>query len=141
MGWQRNVRMLAAALKGRDASEIMAAMARNGRETIHALLQTPEMQPFIKEIIEKVLDVIQQHWSPRQAVFLMAEVHTSRSEFDTLRHLLSFIYNPETDRFEHIPVWVNPHDEGHSLDLPTLVSRVACRARRSAPRSTVRPTA
>ena len=121
MLYQRNVRFVAAALKDRDPLVIAAAADRNGQ--IDALLQTAQLQPKIKEVIGTVLSVIQDHWSARMAVILMAEVHTSRSEFDTLRHLLSFIYDRDQDTYGRIKAWINPHNERDFLYVPVLTAR------------------
>eukprot|EP00966_Prymnesium_polylepis_P212410 4920496-Prymnesium_polylepis.1 len=53
----------------------------------------------------------------------MSEVHTSRSEFDTLRHLLSFVYDADKDIYERISVWANAADENDTLAMPTLAGR------------------
>ena len=57
------------------------------------------------------------------AVILMAEVHTSRSEFDTLRHLLSFIYDRDADMYQRIIAWANPHNSSDILYVPALSAR------------------
>eukprot|EP00966_Prymnesium_polylepis_P038214 886061-Prymnesium_polylepis.1 len=44
---------------------------------------------------------------------------------DTLRHLLSFIYDHDRDLYERIVVWTNPADESDTLSAPTLASRYA----------------
>ena len=62
----------------------------------------------------------------------MAEVHTSRSEFDTLRRLLSFIYNAASDKYEPIKVWENPFNERDFLVSPALTSRVLRERERTA---------
>ena len=77
----------------------------------------------IKRIVQKVMDEIQKRWSPRHALFVMSEVHTSRSEFDDLRHLLSYVYNRDKDTFELIKAWVNPWDDSDAVDFATLASR------------------
>ena len=70
-----------------------------------------------------MLTIIQKHWSARMAVILMAEVHTSRSEFDTLRHLLSFVYNRDKDMYERIIAWTNPNNPKDILYVPRLAAR------------------
>eukprot|EP00966_Prymnesium_polylepis_P324115 7380203-Prymnesium_polylepis.1 len=69
--WNRNVRFLAAAMEGRDLEAIAAALGRN--EQISGLLQTKLFSRDVKDIISDVLNVIQDHWSARHAVFLMSE--------------------------------------------------------------------
>lgn len=53
----------------------------------------------------------------------MQEVHTSRSEYDGLRHLLSYTYNRGNDAYERIKVWQNPWTKADSLFAPTLAAR------------------
>eukprot|EP00966_Prymnesium_polylepis_P254098 5872156-Prymnesium_polylepis.2 len=127
--WNRNVRFLAAAMEGRNSEAIAAAHGRN--EQIGTLLTTKLFSRDIKEVISDVLQIIQDHWSARHAVFLMSEVHLSRSEMDTLRHLLSFIYDHGKDVYERIVVWTNPADENDTLKAPTLASRYALEKERA----------
>lgn len=75
---------------------------------------------------------MQRHWGARHAVILMQEVHISRSEFDSLRHLLSFVYDRKCDVFNRIPVWVNPFNEKDVLYVPTLSARHARERERQA---------
>ena len=119
--YRDQVRHVAAVCKGRNPVVIANALRRNGQ--IEAVMATPPFQPALKTKIEGVLKVIQEHWSPRHALFVMSEVHTSRSEFDTLRHLLSFVYNRSKDIYEKLVVWVNPHDPADTLASPTVASR------------------
>ena len=49
--------------------------------------------PIVKAIVREAIDKIQERWNARHALFVMSEVHTSRQEFDDLRHLLSFKYD------------------------------------------------
>lgn len=117
----RNVSFLAGALTGRSAPAIAAALKRN--EQVGSLFQTKAFQPFIKEEVSAVLSRIQNHWGPRHAVILMQEVHTSRSEFDSLRHLLSFQYNRENDVYERKALWKNPFNPHDQLFAPVLAAR------------------
>jgi hypothetical protein len=100
--YNRNVRFIAAATRGRDPAAVAAALARN--DALDGLLQTKSVQPHLKALVGDVLRIIQDHWSARLGVILMSEVHTSRSEYDTLRHLLSFIYDHDKDLYERIIV-------------------------------------
>lgn len=116
-----NVQFLIGALEHRAPSVIAAALARLG--LIRALFKTKEFQPVIQQTIKDVLQVIQHHWSARMAVILMQEVHTSRSEFDALRHLLSFVYDRTEDVYKRIKVWVDPYDCNKVEYVPTLTAR------------------
>lgn len=116
-----NVQFVAAALRDRHPSVIAAALRRNNQ--MEPLFGTKEFQPLVKQTLRTCLDVLQCHWSARHAVILMSEVHTSRPEFDALRHLLSFMYNRGSDKFERITVWSNPTDPTDKLFAPTLATR------------------
>lgn len=116
-----NVQFVVAALRDRHPAVIAAALCRNNQ--VDALLGTRELQPMVKHKVRNSLDVLQQHWSARHAVILMSEVHTSRPEFDALRHLLSFVYDRGRDTYERIPVWQNPLDPKDKLFAPTLAAR------------------
>lgn len=66
---------------------------------------------------------MQGHWGARHAVILMQEVHTSRSEFDALRHLLSYTYDREDDVYRKLCVWRNPWNMNDVVLAPTLTAR------------------
>lgn len=117
----RNVQFVSAALDGRDPRVIASSLHRNGQ--LGALLEQRLLQPFLKKLIGGALSVMQNHWSARHAVILMQEVHTSRSEFDSLRHLLSFKYSRAADSYQPIKVWVNKFDSSDTLSAPTLAAR------------------
>lgn len=116
-----NVQFLSGALLNRAPAAIATALARNGQ--IEPLSKTKEFQPIIKEAIKDAMGVLQRHWSPRMSVILMQEVHTSRSEFDALRHLLSFVYNRDEDMYFRIKVWTNPWNSKEVEYAPTLTAR------------------
>lgn len=118
--WE-NVQFVTAALADRHPSVVAVALAKN--QQISGLLQTKELQPAMKESIAAVLQRVQQHWGPRHAVILMQEIHSSRSEFDALRHLLSYKYDREKDMYQRISVWTNPWKENDVLYAPTLAAR------------------
>lgn len=119
--YQRNVQCVAALLGSRTVAVVAAALKRCSM--ISQLLQTKEFQPLLRDQMKTVLSRIQSHWSPRQAVMLMLEVHTSRDEFDALRHLLSFTYDRQSDSYQKISVWSNPFDRNDCLLMPTLAGR------------------
>jgi hypothetical protein len=127
--WSRNVRFMAAATRGRDPAALAAALARN--EALDGLLRAKSVQQHVKVLIGDVLRVIEEHWSARLSVILMSEAHLSRSEYDALRHLLSFIYDDDKDLYERIIVWVNPCDERDTLKAPALASRYATEKERA----------
>lgn len=119
--FSRNVQFVSAALAGRDPRVIASSLQRNGQ--LATLLDQRILQPFVKKMIASALSILQKHWSARHAVILMQEVHTSRSEFDALRHLLSFTYSREDDSYRPIKVWTNKFDQSDALCVPTLAAR------------------
>ena len=120
---------MAVVIAGRDPAALAAAVVRN--EELDGLLKAKSVQPHVKALIGDVLHVIQDHWSARLSVILMSEVHTSRSEYDTLRHLLSFIYYHDHDLYKRIVVWTNPADERDTIKAPSLASRYATEKERA----------
>ena len=53
----------------------------------------------------------------------IAWLELSDSKMETLRHLLSHVYDPETDHFVPIRVWENPEDNTDFVLTATLASR------------------
>lgn len=117
----RNMNLVRSVVKDRDPCVV--AVALKHAEMISSLVQTAEFQPYIKAAIAKALCVIQNHWSSRHSIVLQAEVHTSRSEYDSLRHLLSFTYDTQHDMYKKVRVWTNPFNEADQLLAPTIASR------------------
>ena len=50
-------------------------------------------------------------------------MHLSRSKMDDLRHLLSFVFDPESDSYRRITVWQNSRNSDDSIGMPCLVGR------------------
>ena len=76
------MRFVTSALDGRDLDVITTALRKN--DQLDALFAAKDVQPYIKAEVVRAIEALQRHWSARQAVHIMAEVHTSRSEFDAL---------------------------------------------------------
>jgi hypothetical protein len=55
-------------------------------------------------IVQEAMDKWQLHWSARHALHVWDKLDLSRSQFENLRHLLSFIFSPQTNRYEPIKV-------------------------------------
>ena len=111
---QLSVRHMAAVLKGRGEGEninlVADALQRTGY--LERLLEEAHrVQPNLKKVAKGVVDKSQDHWTARHAVHVWDRLELSRSQMETLRHLLSFVYNAATNSYEPINAWVrsNPH--------------------------------
>ena len=124
--WEKlSVRHMAAVLEGRgegdDINLIADALHRCGY--LDKLMGADRMQAIVKGIVRKAVGKVQEHWTPRHSVHVWDRLELSRSQMQTLTHLLSFIYNPTTDVYVPIRAWTNPKD---SLDF-VLTARLAGR--------------
>ena len=110
---QLSVRHMAAVLKGRGEGEninlVADALQRAGY--LEKLLHADRVQPLLKKVAKGVVDKSQDHWTARHAVHVWDRLELSRSQMETLRHLLSFVYNAATNSYEPINAWVrsNPY--------------------------------
>ena len=87
-------------------------------------LQLVEFKPIIKSAIYKdTIKQIQARWSPRLAVLLMSDLQLSRSQFEALRHYLSFEYDVTDDVHKKLHLYVNPFNEREKVDYPALPPR------------------
>eukprot|EP00966_Prymnesium_polylepis_P310092 7164765-Prymnesium_polylepis.1 len=119
------VRHMAAVLEGRgegdDIAMVAEALVRTGY--LERLLQTEQCQPYIKTVVRRVLSKTQDHWTPRHAVHVWDRLELSRSQMETLNHLLTDTFNASIDAYEPIKAWVNPYDETDFLCISRLASR------------------
>ena len=74
-------------------------------------------------IVQEAMDKWQLHWSARHALHVWDKLDLSRSQFDNLRYLLSFIFNPQTSKYEPIKVWEDPDDPKSFVVSAQLASR------------------
>ena len=114
----RTARHLAAVLRGRDMACVVEALKRT--DFMQKLLDLPEVR---RMIATEVVRNIQDHWGARLAVHLWDRLDLSRSQYDTLRHILTFIYDPETDKYNEVKVWQNPEDPDDFVAMAKLVGR------------------
>lgn len=77
------------------------------------------------------MNVLSTHWSARHALMVQFEVHASRSEYDALRHLLSFLYNHDRDRYERLIIWRNPFNPSDVIQAPAIAARPMYEAERN----------
>ena len=101
-----------AVLAGRgdgDALEDLATvMDRLGY--LERLVDTKVFQKIRRNVVKQAIDVWQLHWTARHALHIWDKLELSRSQFEALRHLISFIYNPASDNYEPIRVYEDPND-------------------------------
>ena len=67
---------------------------------------------------------VQEHWGARHAVHIWDRLELSRSQMEALYHLLSFVYDPITDKFVPIRVWENKDDSSDFVVTAKLASRM-----------------
>lgn len=120
--WE-NVKFLTKALETREPHAVALALRRSGM--MESVLKCGPAQSFIKAAILDALAVLQKHWSARHALMVQFEVHCSRAEYDTLRHLLSFSYNHDTDMYERLVIWENPTNAADTILAPTVAARTS----------------
>ena len=111
---QLSVRHMAAVLKGRGEGDninlIADALQRAGY--LKRLFEEAErVHPLVKGIAKDIVNNTQEHWTARHAVHVWDRLELSRSQMETLRHLLSYVYDPVTDSYVPIKAWVrsNPY--------------------------------
>ena len=118
---KRCVRHLTAVLRDRPLSLVIAAIRRLRR--LRELTLCDEFASEVKFISKRVVSTVAQHWTARLSVHVWDRLGLSRSRMDDLRHLLSFRYQPSTDSYDRLPVWVNPTDPTDFVDMACLVGR------------------
>ena len=87
-----------------------AGAARQGEDAVKRFMNTPEMVPYQKQIVSDSRAKVMEHWTARLAVHVWDRLELSEEKMETLRHLLSFVYDPETDKYVPIKIWENPND-------------------------------
>ena len=112
VGWDfRVVGHVSATPAGRGGADDLDGVERIARGIARADSQLPRLlvaSPiFAKARRQVALDVVaavQARWSPRLAVHLWDRRGLSRSQYETMRHLLSFEYERERDKFAPLVV-------------------------------------
>ena len=79
--------------------------------------------------VREAMAKVQSHWSPLHSVQLWDRLGLSRRAMDTLRHLLSYIYDVAADTYRAMVVWTSPLNEDDVLTSPQLASRPKREAR------------
>jgi hypothetical protein len=125
---QLSVRHMAAVLQGRgegDNINLIADALQRAGYLERLLHEADRVQPLVKGIVKDVVNNTQKHWSSRHAVHVWDRLELSRSQMETLRHLLSYVYDAATDGYVPIKAWVNPADDGDFVLSAVLAGRTA----------------
>lgn len=135
LNWSKAVtRHVSQVVAGRFASEAgtraiaKALIKEGGAEVARRLIDTPEFVHVQKEIVKETVQSIKDHWTARLAVHIWDRLELSDSKMEALRHFLSFIYDPASDSYKPIRVWVNPNDDDDYLVMASIASRPARKA-------------
>ena len=124
----RSVKHMVAVLteRGGDTNIDLVATALDRLGYLERLVDSPTFARVRQRLAQETMSNLQLHWSSRHAVHIWDRLGLSRSQMETLRHLLSFVYDPVADRYEPIRVWQDP-------DRPkafVAAARLACRQKR-----------
>ena len=129
--WTHSVaKHVSAVLDGRldtpdTARPVARAIANSGPEAIANLMQTPEFVKVEKDIAAKTARAIQDHWTARHTVHVWDRLELTDGKMETLRHLLSFVYDRTINKYVPIKIWVNPNDESDYVVMANVASRPA----------------
>lgn len=113
--------LIARAFQAAGLREFEGSGARSGKTS--ELMATPPFRAYTKQAVAEAIEMLQDHWSARLSVHLQSRLDLSRVGMDKLRHLLSYVYDPEPDLYKPIKVWQNPDDESSFVLAPSLVGR------------------
>ena len=109
-GWADRVkRHVKSVLRGRcdtpaSANLVASAIADSGDDVVLNLMKTPEFAEATKAGVEAALAHVQEHWTARLSVHLWDRLGLSDRGMGLLRHLLSFVYDPDTKLYNPIKV-------------------------------------
>lgn len=107
--------------EGEGIENIATALGRLGY--LERLAESAGFRKLRRLLVQEAMDAIQVHWSARHALQLWDKLELSRSQFDTLRHILSFVYDPDTDKYDSIIVWQDTNDSNCYVRCPCLAGR------------------
>ena len=114
----RSTQHISAVLKDRPLVCVVDALKANGH--FDHILNLPEIR---RALARDAIKNVQEHWGARLAVHLWDRLDLSRTQYDTLRHVLSFQYEPRQDRYNCIKVWQNPEDPDDFVSMAALAGR------------------
>eukprot|EP00965_Chrysotila_dentata_P154064 5092004-Pleurochrysis_carterae.AAC.3 len=106
---------------GTDIKNIFDALKRAGYDLDKPLW----LSPTFGVTCHARAFVLSSRISARLAVHLWDKLELSRSQCETKRHLLSFVYDPTSDNYVPIKAWENPDDPADYKLTAVLPGRVA----------------
>ena len=113
-------------LKGRGGDDsgienIADALHRAGY--IDKLMETKAFRALRRAIARETVAKVSEHWTARLSVHLWDRLDLSREDMEVLRHLLSFVYDPATNKYLPVRVWENPDDPSDFVASAKLPGR------------------
>jgi hypothetical protein len=125
-----SVQHMAAVMEGRgegaNINLIVGALERCGY--LERLVEADAFQKVAASISRAAVEKVQEHWTARHSVHVWDRLELSRSQMETLHHLLSFVYDPISDKYVPIRVWENPNNSSDFV----LAAKLASRCKREA---------
>ena len=105
--WRRlSITHMAGVIEGRGEGEainnVADALHRCGY--LERLPEASRFQHVAKAIAASAVAKVQEHWTARHSVHIWDRLELSRSQMESLYHLLSFVYDPATDKYVPIRV-------------------------------------
>jgi hypothetical protein len=125
---QLSARHMAAVLKGRgegDNINLIADALKRAGYLERLLDEADRVQPLLKGIVKGAVNKTSAHWTARHAVHVWDRLERSRSQMETLRHLLSYVYDSAANTYVPIKAWTNPNDDDDFVLTATLAGRWA----------------
>eukprot|EP00965_Chrysotila_dentata_P041824 1387473-Pleurochrysis_carterae.AAC.1 len=89
------------------------------------LRKTSKFVAHERQVVPETFDRVNEHWTARLSVHVGDRLELSRSKMETLRHLLSYVYDKEADAYKPIRIWENPNDPNDFSVMASLSSRLA----------------
>lgn len=86
--------------EGKDINNVADALQRCSY--LKRLVEAHTFQPVAKGIATDVFAKLQSHWTARHSVHVWDRLELSRSQMETLYHLLSFVYDPVIDKYKRV---------------------------------------
>ena len=114
----RTTRHLTSVMKNRELVCVIDALKACGH--YDKIVELPEVR---RALAQEAVRNIQAHWGARLAVHLWDRLDLSRNDYDNLRHLLSYVYDPKANTYNKIMVWQNPEDPNDFVTMAALAGR------------------
>ena len=107
--------------EGEDIDVVAAALDKLGY--LERLVDAPTFQRVRKRLAQEVVQKQQAHWSARHGIHLWDRLGLSRASYESLRHLMSFVYDPVERKYNAIRVYEDPNDDKSFVAAATIASR------------------